>query len=84
MVTEESYNPYMRPPLSKELWFKGADAENLSFNDWAGKTKKYDVHLYKFAHIYFVLQSHEGYFLECWYIWILIEHIDIEHIRKIW
>jgi len=45
MVTEEGYRPYMRPPLSKGLWFKGSNADKLSFDDWAGNTKECVVHI---------------------------------------
>lgn len=41
VVTDEPYNPYMRPPLSKELWFSD-DAEavkNLKFKQWNGKER---------------------------------------------
>ena len=42
MVTEESFNPYMRPPLSKELWFSDdADTPNtLKFKQWNGKDRR--------------------------------------------
>ncbi|TPX30307.1 hypothetical protein SmJEL517_g06105 [Synchytrium microbalum] len=34
----EAYAPYMRPPLSKELWFE-ADSSSLKFKDWNGKSR---------------------------------------------
>ncbi|KAF0852767.1 mitochondrial mitochondrial_apoptosis-inducing_factor_(AIF) [Andalucia godoyi] len=39
MIGDEGYSPYMRPPLSKELWTTGAAdvAETLSFVDWQGR-----------------------------------------------
>lgn len=40
MLTEESCQPYMRPPLSKELWYNfekdPANDEILAFADWHG------------------------------------------------
>ncbi|KAI9486709.1 MAG: apoptosis-inducing factor, mitochondrion-associated, C-term-domain-containing protein [Benjaminiella poitrasii] len=38
IIGDEGYAPYMRPPLSKELWFS-EDSEvgtNLIFKDWSG------------------------------------------------
>ncbi|ORZ33374.1 hypothetical protein BCR44DRAFT_125077 [Catenaria anguillulae PL171] len=37
IITAEPYAPYQRPPLSKELWFKGANAESLEFTNWQGE-----------------------------------------------
>uniref|UniRef100_A0A8C1X9L6 Apoptosis-inducing factor 1, mitochondrial n=1 Tax=Cyprinus carpio TaxID=7962 RepID=A0A8C1X9L6_CYPCA len=41
IVTEESELPYMRPPLSKELWFSDDPkaTETLSFKQWNGKER---------------------------------------------
>ncbi|KAK7164271.1 hypothetical protein R3I94_002860 [Phoxinus phoxinus] len=41
IVTEESENPYMRPPLSKELWFSDDPkvTETLRFKQWNGKER---------------------------------------------
>jgi len=42
VVGEEKHSPYMRPPLSKELWF-GEDAdvgEKLRFKQWNGKERR--------------------------------------------
>lgn len=44
MVSKESTVPYLRPPLSKELWFSTqtqtvSDPENLMFTDWHGNEK---------------------------------------------
>ena len=45
MIGEEHDLPYLRPPLSKELWFSGKEAniisegptiENLEYKDWQG------------------------------------------------
>lgn len=40
-MSEEGHTPYMRPPLSKELWFNEnqEDTERLRFKQWNGKTK---------------------------------------------
>ncbi|TPX48044.1 hypothetical protein SeLEV6574_g02283 [Synchytrium endobioticum] len=35
---EKAFPPYMRPPLSKELWFE-ADPGTLRFKDWNGKER---------------------------------------------
>jgi len=42
IVGEEKYTPYMRPPLSKELWFSEDPnvADTLQFTDWTGHGKK--------------------------------------------
>jgi apoptosis-inducing factor 1 len=42
VVTEEGHLPYMRPPLSKELWFN-EDKEaikTLKFKQWNGKERR--------------------------------------------
>ncbi|XP_034156822.2 apoptosis-inducing factor 1, mitochondrial isoform X3 [Pangasianodon hypophthalmus] len=41
IVTEETDLPYMRPPLSKELWFSDDPAvtETLRFKQWNGKER---------------------------------------------
>ncbi|XP_035035367.2 apoptosis-inducing factor 1, mitochondrial isoform X4 [Hippoglossus stenolepis] len=41
IVTEESELPYMRPPLSKELWFSDDSSvtETLRFKQWNGKER---------------------------------------------
>lgn len=42
IIAQEDYPPYLRPPLSKELWFNTDKAcmENLSYKDWLGERKK--------------------------------------------
>jgi hypothetical protein len=47
IVSDEEYPPYMRPPLSKELW-KSDDpnvAQTLTFKDWQGKESQYELKL---------------------------------------
>ncbi len=40
VITDENYLPYMRPPLSKELWFSGTDlTKKLSFKQWNGRER---------------------------------------------
>lgn len=40
VVTDEENFPYMRPPLSKELWYAdGAGADNLEFKQWNGAVR---------------------------------------------
>ena len=41
VIGEENHVPYMRPPLSKEMWFtedKKA-VQNLRFKQWNGKER---------------------------------------------
>ena len=47
MVGAEPHGPYMRPPLSKELWFNEdkAEASQMIFNDWSGNKRRYDIML---------------------------------------
>ena len=42
VIGEEEVLPYMRPPLSKELWFtdKKDTADTLIFNSWDGKERR--------------------------------------------
>ncbi|KAJ3324288.1 Apoptosis-inducing factor 1, mitochondrial [Boothiomyces sp. JEL0866] len=37
IISEEDQAPYQRPPLSKELWTRGASAKELTFIDWQNK-----------------------------------------------
>lgn len=41
IVTDEGTPPYMRTPLSKELWFNEdkEEARDLTFKQWNGKSK---------------------------------------------
>lgn len=40
MISAEEVLPYMRPPLSKELWFSGVDLDKrFTFRQWNGKEK---------------------------------------------
>ncbi|KAG0223950.1 Apoptosis-inducing factor 1, mitochondrial [Actinomortierella wolfii] len=41
IIGDEDISPYMRPPLSKEMWFNKDEAttEKLSFKDWQGKER---------------------------------------------
>ncbi|CAG2100741.1 unnamed protein product [Medioppia subpectinata] len=40
VISEEDYFPYMRPPLSKELWFSGSDlTKKLTFKQWNGRER---------------------------------------------
>ena len=43
IIGNEDIGPYMRPPLSKEMWFNKTEetTEQLSFKDWQGKERKY-------------------------------------------
>ncbi|KAF9180614.1 Apoptosis-inducing factor 1, mitochondrial [Haplosporangium sp. Z 767] len=41
IIGNEDIGPYMRPPLSKEMWFNKSEetTEKLSFKDWQGKER---------------------------------------------
>lgn len=43
IVSEDPSLPYMRPPLSKELWFSDDPnvTETLRFKQWNGKERRY-------------------------------------------
>jgi apoptosis-inducing factor 1 len=43
VITEENYKPYMRPPLSKELWTTEDDklVEQLKFKQYNGNERRY-------------------------------------------
>nr|XP_018901007.1 PREDICTED: apoptosis-inducing factor 1, mitochondrial [Bemisia tabaci] len=36
VIGNEPYYPYMRPPLSKEIWYSDNDPSNLTFKQWNG------------------------------------------------
>ncbi|KAH8023277.1 hypothetical protein HPB51_011720 [Rhipicephalus microplus] len=38
-IGEEPYKPYMRPPLSKELWLSDESRKTLSFKQWNGRER---------------------------------------------
>lgn len=42
VITEESDLPYMRPPLSKELWYNNDEnlTMKLNFKQWNGTTRR--------------------------------------------
>ena len=41
LIGEEKYTPYMRPPLSKEMWYSDKEqAANLRFKQWNGKERR--------------------------------------------
>lgn len=39
VIGEEPYKPYMRPPLSKELWLSDDAPKTLSFKQWNGRER---------------------------------------------
>lgn len=39
VITNEVEMPYMRPPLSKEMWTGGDDQTKLNFKQWNGKER---------------------------------------------
>ncbi|KAK3840150.1 MAG: apoptosis-inducing factor, mitochondrion-associated, C-term-domain-containing protein [Linnemannia elongata] len=46
IIGNEDIGPYMRPPLSKEMWFNKEEetTKNLSFKDWQGKERNIVLH----------------------------------------
>ena len=46
LVTDEEQIPYMRPPLSKELWFSDdkAAVRELKFKQWNGKERRWQYY----------------------------------------
>ncbi|KAF9434619.1 Apoptosis-inducing factor 1, mitochondrial [Entomortierella beljakovae] len=46
IVGTEDIGPYMRPPLSKEMWFNKSEesTEKLAFKDWQGKERNIILH----------------------------------------
>ena len=43
MINEEGYLPYLRPPLSKELWYflESNDLNNMSFSTWDRRKRRF-------------------------------------------
>ena len=40
IISAEEHYPYMRPPLSKELWYSGSDVKKqFTFKQWSGREK---------------------------------------------
>ncbi|XP_015930256.1 apoptosis-inducing factor 1, mitochondrial [Parasteatoda tepidariorum] len=56
MIGEEAFHPYMRPPLSKEMWFdpNEKNADSLSFTQWDGRSRSL---LYEPPEYYFPLKE---------------------------
>ncbi|KAG0276230.1 Apoptosis-inducing factor 1, mitochondrial, partial [Linnemannia gamsii] len=46
IIGNEDIGPYMRPPLSKEMWFNKEEetTKSLSFKDWQGKERNIVLH----------------------------------------
>ena len=40
IIGDEAFIPYMKPPLSKELWFSDEKMKPLNFKDWHGEEKR--------------------------------------------
>ncbi|OAD65434.1 hypothetical protein PHYBLDRAFT_80363 [Phycomyces blakesleeanus NRRL 1555(-)] len=59
IIAEEAQAPYMRPPLSKELWFSEDPkvTQTLVFKDWQGHERET---IYQDASLYEVLQDAAG------------------------
>ena len=43
IITEEYYHPYMKPPLSKEVWYdkERKGASEFTFKQWQGTPRRY-------------------------------------------
>lgn len=68
-MTDEPDLPYMRPPLSKELWFSDDPSvtETLRFKQWNGKERRcvqvssfFDFGLFNFIAVNSVCLSYSG------------------------
>ncbi len=48
MISSEKYLPYMRPPLSKDIWYTNDEdlIKNYSFKQWNGKEKRFGFLFY--------------------------------------
>ncbi|KAI8072156.1 apoptosis-inducing factor, mitochondrion-associated, C-term-domain-containing protein [Gilbertella persicaria] len=59
IIGDEAYAPYMRPPLSKELWFSEDPnvAQTLNFKDWSGTERNA---VYQNAADYEVIEDASG------------------------
>ncbi|KAI9261027.1 apoptosis-inducing factor, mitochondrion-associated, C-term-domain-containing protein [Sporodiniella umbellata] len=59
IIGDEGYAPYMRPPLSKELWFSddASAGETLLFKDWQGTERNA---VYQDESEYELIKSAEG------------------------
>lgn len=47
IVSNEEHYPYMRPPLSKEIWFSDDKnvTKNLTFRQWNGSERRFALHI---------------------------------------
>lgn len=49
ILSNESREPYMKPPLSKELWFASPDdAKNFTFREWNGRVRDIQFEKHEF------------------------------------
>ena len=56
LISAEGEEPYMRPPLSKELWFSDVQdpAASLKFKQWNGKSRRWGfIHVAHFRKLRF-------------------------------
>lgn len=55
-MSEEGHLPYMRPPLSKEMWYDpdSAKKDELTFKQWNGSEKRYTMNVSK-VHYHFLV-----------------------------
>ncbi|ORZ14240.1 hypothetical protein BCR42DRAFT_329796 [Absidia repens] len=59
IIGEEAYSPYMRPPLSKEIWFSEDPqvATTLKFKDWQGSERSV---FYQDDSLYHIIEDASG------------------------
>ncbi|XP_015786760.1 apoptosis-inducing factor 1, mitochondrial [Tetranychus urticae] len=62
VISEEKYNPYMSPPLSKELWFSERElSDKLSFRQWNGRERSiFFEHPEYYADLKTLIESETG------------------------
>lgn len=53
VVSSEDEFPYMRPPLSKEMWFNDdqESMEKLQFKQWNGTIRRFVIELYSSSNL---------------------------------
>lgn len=53
VISAENHLPYMRPPLSKDIWFTDDDEviAKHSFKQWNGKEKRFLFDIFDFNEI---------------------------------
>jgi apoptosis-inducing factor 1 len=61
IISSDTFVPYKRPPLSKELWFSSKEERRkLKYNDWEGNPQEYstkEFYLNVLDHLFILLCS---------------------------